>query len=179
MSGLKKIESLTRNVWLAGLGAYGRSVEEIGKVIDERYEQSSQVFNGLVAKGSEVESELTAKLDITHNFEERVDQVRTKLGLDESDKLKQLTVLEKQIDSLVDIVAELVKQRENASDATVTPQTEDVTDTSVEAKAEETETSASANSSVTAEKKTTRRSTTVKSTRGRRSSTTRKTTTDV
>jgi polyhydroxyalkanoate synthesis regulator phasin len=50
-------ESLARKIWLAGLGAYGMSVEDAQGQLDKASQQASKLFNELVDKGTEIENQ--------------------------------------------------------------------------------------------------------------------------
>ena len=51
-------DEIAKNIWLAGLGAYGKSIDEANKVSDK----SSTLFEELVAKGTKIEESAKAKL---------------------------------------------------------------------------------------------------------------------
>jgi len=75
-------EEFARKIWLAGLGAYGKSIDEA----QGRYEQLSadtqKVFEELVVKGEALESNAKGKFkQTTSEVEGRVADVRKKTWL--------------------------------------------------------------------------------------------------
>ncbi|WP_100655769.1 phasin family protein [Alteromonas flava] len=115
-------EEMARNIWLAGIGAYGKGVEEVKGRFDALSTDSNKLFAELVAKGevieaqgkakvAEVKSSVTAKADL----EARVETVRTKLGLNKTDADVKIEELNAKIDALTAAVAKL-----NAKPATKT-----------------------------------------------------------
>lgn len=62
-------EGVARNIWLAGLGLYSRSLEEAQQI----NEKSNQVFDELVERGKEVE--IQAKECLGKNAEKATDEV--------------------------------------------------------------------------------------------------------
>ncbi|MGF1716547.1 phasin-related domain-containing protein [Photobacterium chitinilyticum] len=88
------------SIWLAGLGAYAKSVDEI----DQLSGKSKNMFNELVEDGRSVESEFKERIHTTRihtsvSIEERAHQlVQRVVGIDNDrldridDKIDQLTV---------------------------------------------------------------------------------------
>ncbi|WP_100642850.1 phasin-related domain-containing protein [Alteromonas facilis] len=102
-------EEFARKIWLAGLGAYGKSIDEA----QGRYEQLStdaqKVFEDLVVKGEALETNAKGKFkQTTTEVEGRVADVRKKLGLDNNDNADQkIEELSAKIDALTEAVAKL------------------------------------------------------------------------
>jgi len=111
MATKDKVQHFARNVWLAGLGAYGKGSETLTQKLDKAYEESNQLFNDLVSKGTEIQTSLEAKLNAQNRFENKVDEVREKLGLNESASEQQIDELTAKVDALTDIVAQLAERR--------------------------------------------------------------------
>jgi polyhydroxyalkanoate synthesis regulator phasin len=100
-------EEFARNIWLAGLGAYGKSFDEAQGRYEKISAEASKVFEDLVVKGSKLETEAKEKFQVKTNVEARVSEVRQKLGLDKvtaEDKVEELSA---KIDALTDAVAKL------------------------------------------------------------------------
>ncbi|MFT5032358.1 MAG: polyhydroxyalkanoate synthesis regulator phasin [Bacteroidia bacterium] len=88
-ANLKDVGDVAKNIWLAGLGAYGRAFDEA----QERYEQASKetprLFTDLVEKGKHLESQARATIDdvaakgkdTATSLEERINKMRANLGL--------------------------------------------------------------------------------------------------
>jgi hypothetical protein len=111
MATKDKVQSFARNVWLAGLGAYGKGSESLTKKLDKTYEESNQLFNDLVSKGSEIQTSLEAKLKEKNLFEGKVDEVRQKLGLNQDSSDEQIELLTAKVDTLTNIVTELAERK--------------------------------------------------------------------
>ena len=63
-----------------------------------------------VTKGSEIQTSLEAKIKEKSRFESKVDEVREKLGLNQSDP-EQIDALTAKVDALTDIVAKLAERK--------------------------------------------------------------------
>ena len=111
MSTTDKVNKFARNVWLAGLGAYGRSSETITKQLDKTYEESNQLFNDLVSKGAEIQATIDDKIKEKNVFERKVDEVRENLGLNQSASEQQIDELTAKVDALASIVTALAEQK--------------------------------------------------------------------
>ena len=121
----EKAGDLAKNIWLAGLGAYGKAVDEAqgqyekvsGKVSDKvddvkssTSEESTKLFDELVAKGKKLEDETTDKLaDVkektSHNLEERLAQVKSSLSFSsrgDGNVEAQLDDLAKKLDLIIE-----------------------------------------------------------------------------
>ncbi|MGB1201809.1 MAG: phasin-related domain-containing protein [Cognaticolwellia aestuarii] len=107
-------EDIARKVWLAGLGAYGKGYEEIKGRIDVLSTDSNKLFDELVAKGQQLETEGKSKIEDVKNdvvakteIESRIETVRNKLGLNNADNEQKIEELSAKIDALTDAVAKL------------------------------------------------------------------------
>ncbi|MFT6350452.1 MAG: polyhydroxyalkanoate synthesis regulator phasin [Psychromonas sp.] len=107
-------EDMARKVWLAGLGAYGKGYEEIKGRIEALSTDSNKLFDELVVKGQkleteskgkfkEVKDEVVAKTEIDF----RIETVRTKLGLNNTDNEQKIEELSSKIDALTAAVVKL------------------------------------------------------------------------
>lgn len=106
-SQFKEVSDMAKNIWLAGLGAYGRAFDEA----QERYEQASKesprLFNELVEKGRKLESHARTAIDdvaakgkgTATSIEERINKVRANLGLG-GVSVEDFERLEKKVDAL-------------------------------------------------------------------------------
>jgi poly(hydroxyalkanoate) granule-associated protein len=114
MSSLEKVnntiataEDVARKIWLAGLGAYGKSFEEIQSQYERLNSETSRFFEELVFKGEKLEAGTKEKLKEKTAIEKRVDDVRKKLGLDSSDTDTKIDELSQKVDALVESVSKL------------------------------------------------------------------------
>ena len=111
MSTTDSVQKFARNVWLAGLGAYGKGAQTVTETLDKAYVESNQLFNDLVDRGTEIQTSLEAKLKQQTVFERKVDEVREKLGLNQDISDEQIEALTAKVDALTEIVAELAQKR--------------------------------------------------------------------
>ena len=100
-------EDFARKIWLAGLGAYGKSYDEV----QERVESInfSKVFEDLVSKGEKLEAEAKTTIKEKTNFDVkgRVEEVREKLGLNSKSTNEKIDDLSAKIESLAATVEKL------------------------------------------------------------------------
>lgn len=106
-ANLKDVGDVAKNIWLAGLGAYGRAFDEA----QERYEQASKetprLFNDLVEKGKKLEGQARATFDdvtakgkgTATSLEERINKMRANLGFS-GVSAEDFERLEKKVDAL-------------------------------------------------------------------------------
>lgn len=121
---------VAHKIWLAGIGAYGRAFDEARDGVGNFAENTSEVFEDLVKRGAEIESDMKARISsnerlstatervtkavetATHfqekqleRFEARMERMRDLLGLSlGSDKTSKLNA---KIDKLEDEIAGL------------------------------------------------------------------------
>lgn len=99
-------DEIAKNIWLAGLGAYGKSIDEAKSVSDK----SSSLFEELVAKGAKIEESAKEKLAdkkiSTDVLETRVSQVFTKISGVDGSKVDELNA---KVDELTKAISELKK----------------------------------------------------------------------
>ncbi len=121
----EKAGDIAKNIWLAGLGAYGRAFDEAVAQYDKVSRDSSKLFDELVEKGRKLDgtnqSKLAkAKTKTTATIEDRISKVRSSVNLSaftggSSDKSKieelngKVDELSEKLDALLDSVA--VKQK--------------------------------------------------------------------
>ena len=94
----EQTEGLARRIWLAGLGAYGQSLEDAQHQLDRAGGEASRLFQELVAKGQLIEEQsrggIRNRIDEarsaisgrvatnTRSVEDMIRRVRDKVGLD-------------------------------------------------------------------------------------------------
>jgi predicted nuclease with TOPRIM domain len=107
MTNLEKVSStidsaelVARKIWLAGLGAYGKSFEEIQSQYQKLNGETTRMFEELVSKGEKLEAITKDKFKQNTAVEKRVEEVRQKLGLDSSDTDTRIDDLSKKVDAL-------------------------------------------------------------------------------
>jgi polyhydroxyalkanoate synthesis regulator phasin len=107
-------EDMARKVWLAGLGAYGKGYEEVKGRFEALSTDSNKLFEELVIKGEKLETEgkdkvkeVQTKVAAKTEIETRIETVRTKLGLNNTDSDQKIEELSTKIDALTAAVAKL------------------------------------------------------------------------
>ena len=110
-------EEMARKVWLAGLGAYGKGYEEVKGRFETLSTDSNKLFDELVIKGEKLETEGKGKVEEVKTkavakteIETRIETVRTKLGLNNTDSDKKIEELSDKIDALTAAVAKLASK---------------------------------------------------------------------
>lgn len=103
-------EEFYRKIWLAGLGAYGKSYDEVTDRIENLNTESSKAFESLVGKGEKLEAKgkkiIKDKTDF--NITNRVSEIREKLGMNNNSTNDKIDELSAKIDALTEVVAQLV-----------------------------------------------------------------------
>lgn len=115
-------ETVARKIWLAGLGAYGKSIEDAHGQIDKASQEASKFFHDLVNKGQSIEdhsrealrerlseardriSEARERISEaagsnTRTVEEMIGRVRERMGVDDSVHAR-LDALARQVNAL-------------------------------------------------------------------------------
>ena len=82
---IDKTEELARKIWLAGLGAYGQSLDNVQDGYEKMNDQTRKIFDELVNRGENIESEAKGKLS---EAKRKLDQTGDKLK-DRREQLKQ------------------------------------------------------------------------------------------
>ena len=107
-------EEMARKVWLAGIGAYGKGYEEVKGRFETLSTDSNKLFAELVDKGEKLETEgkgkvqeIKTKVAENAEIETRIETVRTKLGLNNTDADQKIEELSAKIDALTAAVAKL------------------------------------------------------------------------
>ena len=116
---LKEVTSqagdFAKNIWLAGLGAYGRAFDEAQDRVEAASKESPRLFDELVKKGEELESQAREKISEVAekgkniSIEERISKMRSSLGFGQSASLEDIERLEKKLDALTRKVNSLSK----------------------------------------------------------------------
>jgi polyhydroxyalkanoate synthesis regulator phasin len=104
---VSEAEEFARKIWLAGLGAYGKSFDEAQGRYEKISVEASKIFDDLVVEGSKIETEAKGKFQVKDKVETRVSEVRKKLGLDNTTADQKVQELSAKIDALTDAVAKL------------------------------------------------------------------------
>jgi hypothetical protein len=107
-------EAMTRKIYLAGLGAYGKNFEDTQSRFESLKTESNKMLADLVAKGEKLEIEgknkfvaVQTKISTKADLNNRVTELRTKLGLNKTDADQKVEALSAKIDALTAAVAKL------------------------------------------------------------------------
>lgn len=99
-----KASEIAKNIWLAGVGAYGRAVDEAHGRLEKAGVESPKLFRDLVKAGEALEEEaqeaLQAGQQARHSVEERINRVRENFSLQRPVKGGDLMALHEKIDRL-------------------------------------------------------------------------------
>ncbi|MFT5707255.1 MAG: hypothetical protein ACI9ES_001546 [Oceanospirillaceae bacterium] len=118
MTNLEKItktcemaEGLARKIWLAGLGIYGKSFEEIQNRFEKINGERARLFKEFVSKGEDFSADTsenpTKDVQEETAVDKRVADVRKRLGLDISVTDTKIAELSKKVNALTEVVGKL------------------------------------------------------------------------
>lgn len=104
-----KASEIARNIWLAGVGAYGRAVEEAQGRLEKAMEPP-KLFRDLVKVGAALEEDARqGTVAARHSVEERINRVRENFHNQRPARIEDLLALHKKIDQLTQKVERLSK----------------------------------------------------------------------
>lgn len=116
-----KASEIARNIWLAGVGAYGRAVEEAQGRLEKAMEPP-KLFRDLVKVGAALEEDARqGTVAARHSVEERINRVRENFHNQRPARIEDLVVLHRKIDQLtrkVERLSKALQQRTEGSVAT-------------------------------------------------------------
>lgn len=156
-----KPSDIARNIWLAGLGAYGRALKDAQGRLEEAAKEPPRLFKELVEKGTKLDAEVRDSLANIRkssgmSVEERIQRVRETFNLSMG-RGDELAAINEKLDTLIARVDELAKQA-NAKPATAKPRKAPARKTARKtAKRPAKKTAAKAGRKTAAKKKTTSR----------------------
>jgi prophage DNA circulation protein len=104
-------EGLARKIWLAGLGIYVKSFEEIQNRFEKINAKRARLFKEFTSKGEKITADTNESVtkDVKEEtaVDKRVADVRKKLGLDTSDTDAKITELSQKVDALTVMLSKL------------------------------------------------------------------------
>jgi Poly(hydroxyalcanoate) granule associated protein (phasin) len=104
-----KASEIAKNIWLAGVGAYGKAVEEAQGRLEKAMEPP-KLFRDLVKAGTALEEDAReSTLAARHSVEERINRVRENFHNQRPARIEDLTALHKKVDQLTRKVDQLSK----------------------------------------------------------------------
>lgn len=118
-----KASDIAKNIWLAGLGAYGKAFDEAHERYEKVSKDTSRLFDDLVAKGKKLEDVTTDKLSSARSststsLEDRIAKVRHSLGFGQpsaEDLARQI----EQLNDKLDLIIETIGAKPKAKSRTV------------------------------------------------------------
>jgi len=113
-----KASEIARNIWLAGVGAYGKAVEEAQGRLEKAMEPP-KLFRDLVKAGTALEEDAReSTIAARHSVEERISRVRENFHNQRPARIEDLIALQKKVDQLsrkVDRLRREIADKETAS----------------------------------------------------------------
>jgi len=128
----KKDMDITRKVWLAGIGAYGRALGDVQDAYAKMGKETTKVFDDLVGRGADLEgkvkfaaknspmmAEQTVRATVD-SVNDRMDRMKAALGLTEAAAEQQdqitgiearLDIMESKIDAILAAVTPTTKKK--------------------------------------------------------------------
>jgi len=104
-----KASEIAKNIWLAGVGAYGKAVEEAQGRLEKAMEPP-KLFRDLVKAGAALEEDAReSTLAARHTVEERINRVRENFHNQRPARIEDLMALHKKVDQLTKKVDQLSK----------------------------------------------------------------------
>jgi polyhydroxyalkanoate synthesis regulator phasin len=98
-----KASEIAKNIWLAGVGAYGKAVEDAQGRLEKAMEPP-KLFRDLVKAGSALEDEAREAMEASaaarHSVEERISRVRENFHNQRPARIEDLNALHKKVDQL-------------------------------------------------------------------------------
>ncbi len=106
-----KASEFARNIWLAGVGAYGRAVGEAQDRLEKAGVETPKLFRELVKAGAALEddarSAIVAGQEARNSVEDRINRVRENFRLQLTGRSDDIQALHDKIDRLSSEIAEL------------------------------------------------------------------------
>ena len=107
-----KASEIAKNIWLAGVGAYGKAVDEAqGRL--ERAMEPPKLFRDLVKAGSALEEDARGALEASSaaksSVEQRISRVRENFHMQRPARIEDIAALQKKVDHLSRKVDKLTK----------------------------------------------------------------------
>ncbi len=127
----KKDMDIARKIWLAGIGAYGRAVDDATEAYAKVGKETTKIFDDLVGKGAELEETVASvaksvvpEMTQKHRaqVEDRMERMKAALGLGEvaADQQEHIASVETRLDAMeekIDAILAAVTKPKPASRA--------------------------------------------------------------
>ena len=106
-----KASEIAKNIWLAGVGAYGRAVDEAQGRLEKAGVEPPKLFRDLVKAGAALEEEARGAIEAgqsaRNSVEDRINRVRENFNLQRPARGEDLLALHEKIDLLSNRLDEL------------------------------------------------------------------------
>jgi hypothetical protein len=99
----EKASEIAKNIWLAGVGAYGKAAGEAQERLEKAGVETPKLFKDLVKAGAALEEEAKANLtprQASSSVEERINKVRENFSLHRPGRSEEIAALHKKVDEL-------------------------------------------------------------------------------
>lgn len=117
-----KASDIAKNIWLAGLGAYGKAFDEAHERYEKVSKDTSRMFDELVAKGKRLEGTTSDKLSnarssTSTSLEDRIAKVRHSLGFGQpsaEELARKIEELNDKLDLIIETIGAKPKTKSSA-----------------------------------------------------------------
>jgi Poly(hydroxyalcanoate) granule associated protein (phasin) len=113
-----KASEIAKNIWLAGVGAYGKAAGEAQERLEKAGVETPKLFKELVKAGAALEDEAKEKLapkrGSSSSVEERINKVRENFSLNRPGRPDELSKLHDKVDLLskkIDVLANALTEQ--------------------------------------------------------------------
>ena len=108
-----KASEIAKNIWLAGVGAYGKAVEDAQGRLEKAMEPP-KLFKDLVKAGAALEEDARdaareSTASARHSVEERINRVRENFQMQKPARMEDIAALQKKVDQLNRKIDKLTK----------------------------------------------------------------------
>ena len=108
-----KAGEIAKNIWLAGVGAYGKAVDEAQGSIKKAASEPPKLFRDLVKAGAQLEEEASeVRAAAKSSVEERISRVRENFHMQRPARIEDLQSLHKKVDKLTRKIDALARSLE-------------------------------------------------------------------
>ena len=123
-----KASEIAKNIWLAGVGAYGRAVDEAQGRLEKAMEPP-KLFRDLVKAGAALEEDAKGVIEeasagARSSVEQRINRVRENFHMQRHARIEDIVALQKKVDQLsrkVDKLTRALAERDMTSPTRKTP----------------------------------------------------------
>ncbi|MEP5764089.1 MAG: phasin family protein [Halieaceae bacterium] len=135
-----KASEIAKNIWLAGLGAYGKAFDEAQDRLDKAAKEPPRLFKDLVKKGARLEDEVRDSLSSmrktsTSSVEERINKVRESFNFNLHSRGQELEAINAKLDALTAKVDALARAMDSGARTKAKAKAKAKTKTKAKAKA--------------------------------------------